>query len=96
MSAEFIARPLPETRYVPIPLRFILSHIARHPVVGVLMILGGFSNAALPPLSILLAWRFNAVIAGNQRDDYPYDVGRGHFQFMRGCLQLMRNFLGTF
>src|SRR5437773_273491 len=46
MSSEFIAHISYKTNHSS-PLRFNLSHIVRHPLVGVLLIIGVFRNAAL-------------------------------------------------
>ena len=93
MSAEFVAH-VPFKTNRSNPFRFILSHIIRHPFVGIVMVVGAFSNAAFAaavPYFIGLA--FNAVIAGNQPDVIIYaTLGVVISQFMRGCLQLMRNF----
>jgi ATP-binding cassette subfamily B protein len=93
MSAEFIAHVPFKTNHTS-SLRFILSHISRHPVVGVLMIQGGFSNAAFAAaVPYFIGVAFNAVIAGNQQDVIiQATLGVVISQFMRGCLQLMRNF----
>ncbi len=93
MSAEFIAHVPFKTNHST-PLRFILSHIIRHPVVGVLMIVGGFSNAALAAaVPYFIGVAFNAVIAGNQPDVIVHaTIGVILSQFFRGVLQLMRNF----
>ena len=97
MSAEFIAHVPFKTNHTS-PLRFILSHISRHPVVGVLMILGGFSNAAFAAaVPYFIGVAFNAVIAGNQQDVIIHaTLGVVISQFMRGCLQLMRNFCAPY
>jgi ATP-binding cassette, subfamily B, bacterial len=93
MSSEFIAHASYKTNHSS-PLRFILSHIFRHPLVAVLMIIGAFSNAALAaavPYFIGLA--FNAVI---QNKDIHYvglmTMGVIASQLLRGGLQLIRNF----
>ena len=93
MSAEFIAHVPFKTNHSN-AFRFILSHINRHPVVGILMILGGFSNAALAAaVPYFIGVAFNAVIAGNQPDIIVRaTIGVILSQFLRGCLQLMRNF----
>jgi ATP-binding cassette subfamily B protein len=93
MSAEFVAHVPFKTNHSN-PLRFILSHIVRHPVVGILMVLGAFSNAAFAAaVPYFIGVAFNAVIAGNQPDVIIHaTLGVVISQFMRGCLQLMRNF----
>ncbi|MBA3871805.1 MAG: ABC transporter ATP-binding protein, partial [Anaerolineae bacterium] len=93
MSAEFVAHVPFKTNHSS-PFRFILSHIVRHPVVGAMMIIGGFSNAAFAAaVPYFIGVAFNAVIAGNQQDVIIHaTLGVVISQFMRGCLQLMRNF----
>ena len=93
MSAEFIAHVPFKTNHSS-PFRFILSHIVRHPVVGILMIIGAFSNAALAAaVPYFIGVAFNAVIAGNQVDIIVHaTIGVVLSQFLRGVLQLMRNF----
>ncbi|MBI1278064.1 MAG: ATP-binding cassette domain-containing protein [Anaerolineaceae bacterium] len=93
MSAEFIAHVPFKTNHSN-PLRFILSHIVRHPLVGILMVVGAFSNAAFAAaVPYFIGVAFNAVIAGNQADVIVHaTLGVVISQFMRGCLQLMRNF----
>lgn len=92
MSAEFIAHVPFKTNHSS-PFRFILSHIVRHPIVGVLMIVGAFSNAALAvAVPYYAGVSLNAVIAGNQPDVIlNATLGLILSQFIRGCLQLMRN-----
>jgi ATP-binding cassette subfamily B protein len=95
MTAEFVARSS-FTSDRRSPLRFILSHIRRHPLWGVLMVIGAFSNAALAaavPYFVGLA--FNAL-----REDVTtamgivgtMAIGAILAQLLRAALQLMRNF----
>ncbi len=93
MSAEFVAHVPFKTNHSN-PFRFILSHIIRHPLVGILMVVGAFSNAAFAAaVPYFIGVAFNAVIAGNQQDVIVYaTLGVLISQFLRGCLQLMRNF----
>lgn len=76
------------------PLRFIWSHIRRHPLFGVLMIVGAFSNAALAALvPWLIGQAFNAVNAGDALTVVAaLCVGIVISQLLRASLQLMRNF----
>lgn len=93
MSSEFIAHIPYKTNHTT-PFRFIVSHIARHPVVGIIMVIGAFSNAALAaavPYFIGLA--FNAVIAGSTIDGIiGFILAIIASQLLRGVLQLGRNF----
>ncbi len=94
MTAEFVAHSAIKSDRRS-PLRFILSHIRRHPIFGVLMIFGAFSNAALAaavPYFIGLA--FNAMQEG--REDRLIVAANMGFaiiasQLLRASLQLMRN-----
>lgn len=92
MSSEFIAHVPFKTNHSN-AFRFILSHIIRHPIVGVLMIIGGFSNAALAAaVPYYIGVAINAVIAGSQTDVIVNaTIGIILSQFLRGGLQLMRN-----
>ncbi len=93
MSSEFTAHSSYKTDRSS-ALRFILSHIRRHPVFGLSMVFGAFSNAALAaavPYFIGLA--FDAI---NNGQDMAV-VGRMALavigsQALRGGLQLIRNF----
>lgn len=93
MSSEFIARIPYKTNHIS-PFRFIISHIVRHPIVGMIMVIGAFSNAALAaavPYFIGLA--FNAVIAGSTIDGIVgFVLAIIASQLLRGVLQLGRNF----
>ena len=53
MSSEFTARTFEKSDYRS-PIRFIWSHISRHPWVALRMVVGAFSNAALASLLPLL------------------------------------------
>lgn len=92
MNSEFIARVPFKTDHRS-PLRFILSHIIRHPLFGLMMIVGAFSNAALAAaVPYFIGVAFNAVINGE-----PFSaVGNAALaiilsQILRGGLQIMRN-----
>ena len=64
MSSEFVARITFKSNHSS-PFRFIISHIFRHPLVGILMIIGAFSNAALASaVPYFIGQAFNLVIAG--------------------------------
>ena len=93
MASEFIARRSLGTDYST-PARFVVSHIRRHWVFGITMIIGAFSNAALAtavPYYIGLA--FNDIIAGQGIEAVtPLVFAIIGSQLLRGALQLMRNF----
>lgn len=75
-------------------MRFILSHIGRHPTFGVTMIVGAFSNAALAavvPSLGGLAINIVATQGGTMTDILPVVLVIVASQLARGGLQLMRN-----
>ncbi len=93
MSAEFTTGTNYRTDHST-PLRFVWSHIRRHPLFGVLMIIGAFANAALAALvPWLIGQAFNAVSEGNSLDVVvQLALLIIVSQLLRACLQLMRNF----
>ncbi len=93
MASEFTAR----TRYATdrsSPLKFILSHIRRHPAVAVLMVFGAFSNAALAAVvPYFIGQAFNTIIAGRGMDSIVrFSLAIIGSQLLRAALQVMRNF----
>ncbi len=93
MTSEFVARQTYHTNHAG-PIRFVLSHIRRHPIFGFLMVLGAFSNAtfaAIVPYFIGLA--FTAIGQNNDMGAVPGLVAAiiGS-QVARAVLQVMRNF----
>lgn len=93
MSAEFIAHAAFRTDRSS-PFRFIVSHILRHPLFGILMIIGAFSNAALASaVPYYIGEAFNALTEGQ-----PLEVIGALAltiilsQVIRASLQMMRNF----
>lgn len=92
MAAEFIAHRPYRTDHSS-PLRFILSHIVRHPLVAVLMIIGAFSNGALAAaVPYFIGKAFDRVSAGAQIEDViPLVLAIVASQLLRGVLQFMRN-----
>ncbi|MEO8611345.1 MAG: ABC transporter ATP-binding protein [Chloroflexota bacterium] len=93
MSSEFIAHESLKTNHSS-PARFIISHILRHPVVGILMVIGAFSNASLAAaVPYFIGRAFNAIIAGAGGDAIvPMVLEVIASQLLRGGLQLIRNF----
>ena len=95
MPAEFIANSKIQTNHSS-PLRFIISHILRHPVTAVLLVFGAFCNAFLAgvvPGAIGSA--FDAIRLLN--DETPRLVLNSVLliiasQGLRSGLQFMRNF----
>ncbi|NLX09943.1 MAG: ABC transporter ATP-binding protein [Chloroflexi bacterium] len=93
MSAEFVARTFEHTDYSS-PLRFVWSHVRRHPIIAMMMIIGAFSNAALASVvPVLVGYAVDAIIAD---EDLAYVrwivlviIGS---QLVRGALQFMRNY----
>jgi len=92
MTAEFVARSTYKTNHSG-PGRFIWSHIARHPLVAIGLLIGAFSNAALAvPIPYYVGQAFNAIIDGDQWDIVIWAcVGILVSQLVRAVLQLMRN-----
>jgi ATP-binding cassette subfamily B protein len=93
MSSEFIAHPAFKTDHSG-PIRFILSHIIRHPVFGVMMIIGAFSNAALASaVPYFIGQAYNALVGGETLSVIGSLALTIIFsQFVRAGLQIMRNF----
>ncbi len=93
MSAEFTARASFKTDRRS-ALRFILSHIRRHPVFGVLMVVGAFSNAALAAaVPYFVGQAFNAMQRGEGLDSIlAFSLAIVASQGLRAGLQLARNF----
>ncbi len=95
MSAEFVARKTFRTDHRT-PLRFVWSHISRHPWLALLMMFGAFSNAALAA-----AIPYFIGLAMNELARNPNEIGLQYTaqmavaivvsQLIRGVLQLMRN-----
>lgn len=93
MSSEFIAHASFKTNHAS-PTRFIISHILRQPLVGVGMVIGAFSNAALAALvPYFIGQAFNSVLAGEDMQVVlNVTIAIIASQLLRGGLQLIRNF----
>lgn len=95
MAAEFTTKSPYKTNHSS-PTRFILSHVLRHPVVAVLMIIGAFSNAALAAaVPYYIGEAFNALTqpdGGGLAFVGTMALAIIGSQFVRGLLQFMRNF----
>ena len=95
MSAEFIVDSPIKTNHKS-AIRFILSHILRHPIAALLLILGAFSNAFLAGVVPgLIGAAFDAMLLMN--DETLRLVGNSVLliiasQTLRSVLQFMRNF----
>ncbi len=76
------------------PARFIWSHIRRHPIYGILMLIGAFANAALAgAVFYLIGGAFNALNAGEGLDAVArFGLAIIASQGLRATLQIMRNF----
>lgn len=76
------------------PLRFVWSHVRRHPWVGIGMIIGAFANAALSSaVPYYSGVAFNAIIERRDlRVVASAALGIVISQFSRGALQLIRNY----
>ncbi len=93
MAAEFVARKSYGTSHAS-PLRFILSHIVRHPLVIIALLIGAFSNAALAAVvPYYTGEAFNAVIENQDLARVGLmALGIVISQAVRAVLQLMRNY----
>ncbi len=93
MAAEFVARKSYGTSHAS-PLRFILSHIVRHPLVVIGLFIGAFSNAALAAvIPYFTGEAFNAIIENQDLARVGLmALGIVLSQAVRAVLQLMRNY----
>ncbi len=93
MSSEFVARQTHRSDHSS-PARFVWSHIRRHPIVGLGMILGAFSNAALASAVPYFAGRAVEGVIDSQNLALVGQMALAIVasQFLRGGLQLLRNF----
>ena len=95
MAAEYVADSQISTDHSN-PFRFILSHILRHPIAAVLLVIGAFSNAFLAAVVPgFLGRAFDAVVQFN--DDSMRLVWNSVLMIiaagsLRALLQFMRNF----
>jgi len=95
MSAEFIVKSPIKTNHRN-AFRFILSHIARHPLVAILLVIGAFSNAFLAGVvPTLIGDAFDAMT--NMNDEtlgivFNIILLIVASQALRSVLQFMRNF----
>jgi ATP-binding cassette, subfamily B, bacterial len=95
MASEFVVQSPIKTNHSN-AFRFILSHIARHPLVAILLVLGAFSNAFLAGIvPKLIGDAFDAI---RQADEESLTVVWNvvlliiFSQSIRSVLQFMRNF----
>ena len=95
MAAEFRANSSIRTNHAG-PIRFILSHIARHPITALLLVAGAFSNAFLAGVVPgALGSAFDAVLLMNDQtvelvlNSVLVILGS---QTLRSLLQFLRNF----
>jgi ATP-binding cassette subfamily B protein len=93
MSSEFIARTFEKSDYTS-PIRFIWSHISRHPWVALRMVVGAFSNATLASLvPFLTGAAVNTIInSQNMQRVVTLAIILVISQLVRGALQFMRNY----
>ncbi len=92
MASEFSARISYKTNHSS-ALRFILSHISRHPVFAFMLVAGAFGNAALAALVPgLIGEAFNAIIdSGDLQVAATLSLGIVISQAVRAVVQFMRN-----
>lgn len=92
MSSEFVADQSFRSDHES-PFKFVWSHVSHHPWVGLGMIIGAFSNAALASVvPILLGRAFEALGESNLQAVGMIALAVIASQLLRGGLQLMRNF----
>ncbi|MBE2182824.1 MAG: ABC transporter ATP-binding protein [Anaerolineae bacterium] len=74
--------------------RFIWSHVRRHPLYGILMLVGAFANAAFAGLVfVFIGEAFNALNAGEGLDAIvKFGLAIIASQGLRAALQITRNF----
>ncbi len=93
MASEFIARRSFNTDHSS-PIRFVWSHIRRHPVFGITMMIGAFCNAALAAaVPYYVGQAFNAITEAQGLEvvlSMAFAIVGS--QLLRAGLQLMRNF----
>ncbi len=95
MTAEFTARTS-FTSDRRTPLRFILSHVRRHPIFAVTMMLGAFSNAGLAATVPYFIGQAFSALQGREANTLAV-VGNMAVaiilsQLLRALLQVVRNF----
>jgi ATP-binding cassette subfamily B protein len=93
MASEFTARST-FTSDRSSALRFIGSHIRRHPLYAFLMVVGAFANAALAAaVPYFIGQAFNVIADGQPLESVvPFAIAIIASQGLRASLQLMRNF----
>lgn len=95
MGAEFVTGKNYRSNHSS-PGRFIISHVKRHPLVAVLMVIGAFSNAALAAaIPYYIGQSFNALTEPDGRGlEFVGLMALAVIgsQITRGVLQFMRNF----
>lgn len=94
MSAEFVVKKERhgDTRS---PFRYILSHILRHKLIALLLIIGAFSNAALASaVPYFIGEAFDAIRTNPEPLAVALTMALAIIgsQMLRAVLQLMRNF----
>jgi ATP-binding cassette, subfamily B, bacterial len=93
MAAEFTARRLYHTDHTN-PAGFIWSHVKRHPLAGILMVIGAAANATLAGLVFFfIGEAVNAIVNGPDLETViRMALAVIGAQLLRATLQLMRNF----
>lgn len=96
MSSEFVVKSPIKTNHKN-AFRFILSHIARHPLVAILLVIGAFSNAFLAGIvPNLVGQAFDAIrMMNDQSLQIVFNLVLLIIvsQVVRSFLQFMRNFM---
>lgn len=95
MTAEFTVQAPIKSNHSS-PFRFILSHILRHPITALLLVIGAFSNAFLAGVVPgALGSAFDAILRLNDQslalvlNSVVLIIGS---QTLRSVLQFIRNF----
>lgn len=93
MSAEFVARTFEQSNHEN-PVRFIWSHVRRHPGYGLAMVFGAFINAMLASAGAFFIGNAVDAVIDNQDLDYVLLMAGGivAIQAVRGIFQFMRNY----
>ena len=93
MTSEFVARQTYKSDRRN-PVRYIWSHVRRHPIYAVAMVVGAFSNAALAAVMATLIGRAFTAIQQDRDIDAVVSIVLLVVlsQALRAALQLTRNF----
>jgi ATP-binding cassette, subfamily B, bacterial len=95
MASEFVTKTTYKSNHSS-PARFVLSHVLRHPIFALMLVIGAFSNAALAAaVPYFIGRAFNAMTEpGGAGLEYVGLMALAIIgsQSLRAVLQFMRNF----